>query len=152
MRISTRGRYALRMMIDLARHSNEKDPISLATVAERTDLSRGYLEQLAQALRQARLVRSVAGRKGGYRLAKLPADITIGQIVEASIGPLRIVDCIDDPEDCPRAVGCECRIVYELINERITSVLNEYTLANLIDPSWVQDEDMARSLPSLNSN
>ena len=139
------------MMIDLARHSDEEKPISLATVAERTDLSRGYLEQLAQALKHARLVRSVAGRKGGYRLARPPADITIGQIVVASIGPLRIVECIEDPDDCPRAVGCECRIVYELINDRITEVLNEYTLANLIDPSWVHDGELLSSLPTLRS-
>jgi len=152
MRISTRGRYALRMMIDLARHGTGNQPISLAMVAERTDLSRGYLEQLAQALKHAGLLRSVAGRHGGYRLTRSPAEITIGHIVEASIGPLRIVECIEDPEDCPRAVGCECRIVYELINKRITEVLHEYTLANLLDPSWVHDGELVPSLPTLISN
>ena len=136
MRLSTRARYALRMMLDLARHGGLEKPVSLAAVAERTDISRGYLEQLAMALRNARLVRGVAGRYGGYRLTEPPERITVGQIVEAATGPVCVVDCVDDPMSCPRAEDCECRLVYGLVNERITEVLREYTLADLLDPSW----------------
>jgi len=71
----------------------------------------------------------------------VPSDITIGQIVEASIGPVCLVDCLEDPMTCPRAEFCECRIVYSLINERISEVLQEYTLADLLDPSWVRRHD-----------
>lgn len=136
MRLSTRARYALRMMLDLARHGGLEKPVSLAAVAERTDISRGYLEQLAMALRNARLVRGVAGRYGGYRLTEPPERISVAQIVEAATGPVCVVDCVDDPMSCPRAEDCECRLVYGLVNERITEVLREYTLADLLDPSW----------------
>ncbi len=138
MRLTTRARYALRLMLDVARNGEEGSPVSLASVSERTGISRGYLEQLALALRNNRLVRGVAGRHGGYRLSEVPSKITVGQIVEASIGPICLVDCLEDPMTCPRAEFCECRIVYALINERISEVLQEYTLADLLDPSWVR--------------
>ena len=139
MRISTRGRYALRMMLDVARHGGEDSPVSLASVSERTGISHGYLEQVALALKSARLVRGVAGRHGGYKLAKQAVDISIRQIIEATIGPVCVVDCIDDPEACLRADYCECRVVYALINQRIGEVLDEFTLADLADPRWLND-------------
>jgi len=132
MRISSRGRYALRMMLDIARHGDDGRPVSLAFVSERTGISRSYLEQLAQALRTARLVRGSAGRYGGYRLARPAKEITVGQIIEAAIGPVCVVDCIDDPEGCPRSEYCECRPVYDLINQRVSEVLDEFTLADLV--------------------
>jgi Rrf2 family protein len=138
MRLTTRARYALRLMLDVARNGGDESPVSLASVSERTGISRGYLEQLALALRNSRLVRGVAGRHGGYRLSDVPSNITIGQIVESAIGPICLVDCLEDPMTCPRAEFCECRIVYSLINERISEVLREYTLADLLDPSWVR--------------
>ena len=140
MRISTRGRYALRMMLDIARNSDNGSPVSLSSVSERTGISHGYLEQLAPALRAARLVKSVAGRHGGYRLASPPSKITIGQIIESSIGPVCVVDCVEEPESCVRADFCECRIVYALINQRIAQVLEDFTLKDLLNPSWVQDK------------
>ncbi len=139
MRLSTRGRYALRMMLDIARNGGNDSPVSLSSVADRTDISHGYLEQLAPALRAARLVKSVAGRHGGYRLAEPASKITIRQIIEASIGPVCLVDCVDDPESCPKAEVCECRVVYALINQRIAQVLDDFTLEDLLDPSWIQD-------------
>jgi Rrf2 family protein len=126
------------MMVDVARNGGEERPVSLAAVAGRTDLSRGYLEQLAVALRNARLLKGVAGRYGGYRLGSPAGQISIGQVIEAAIGPLCVVDCVDDPASCPRAEYCECRVVYELINRRVVEVLEEYTLADLLDPGWVR--------------
>ena len=136
MRLSTRARYALRMMLDVARNGGTETPVSLASVAERTDLSRGYLEQLAMGLRNAKLLRSVAGRYGGYRLARSPNEIFLGQIVEAAIGPISVVDCVEDPETCGRADDCECRLVYSVINKQIAEVLNRYSLSNVMEPSW----------------
>ena len=127
------------MMLDIARHGAQDTPVSLASVSERTGLSHGYLEQVALALRGAGLVRGVAGRHGGYKLS-IPAEkITIRQIIEATIGPICVVDCIDEPEGCERADDCECRVVYALINQRIGEVLEEFTLADLADPSWMRD-------------
>ena len=143
MRISTRGRYALRMMLDVARHGGLESPVSLASVSERTGISHGYLEQVALALRSARLVRGVAGRHGGYKLSSPPNEITIRQIIEATIGPVCVVDCIDEPEACTRADYCECRVVYALINLRIGEVLEEFTLADLADPSWMRERGQA---------
>lgn len=139
MKISTRGRYALRMMLDICRNGDGDTPVSLASVSERTGISHGYLEQVALALRSARLVRGIAGRHGGYTLARRPEDITIREIIEASIGPVCVVDCIDEPEACPRADYCECRVVYALINHRIAEVLEEFTLADLAEPSWMKE-------------
>ncbi len=151
MKLSTRARYALRLMVDLAIQGHEDESVSLATVAGRTGLSRGYLEQLALTLRNARLVRSSAGRKGGYRLARTADKITIGEIVEASIGPICVVDCVDDPESCIRTDFCECRLVYALINKKVAEVLHAYTLGDLTDPSWInniQGEIEGVSLPT----
>ena len=136
LRVSTRARYALRMMVDVARHAGENGPVSLATISNRTDISRSYLEQVALALRSASLLQSVYGRRGGYRLAVPATEITIGRIFEALIGPTRLVDCVDDPASCPRSDCCECRVVYRLMNERIVEVLQSHTLADLIDPDW----------------
>lgn len=153
MKLSTRGRYALRMMLDLAKQQGEERPVSLTSVAKRTGLSRGYLEQLALALRTAKLLRGVSGRHGGYRLARAPEQISIGAIIEATIGPVCLVDCLDDPEGCLLTDTCECRVVYRLINHRISEVLRSYTLADLLNPGWirtVQDEvDKLTPLPVL---
>ena len=137
MRLSTRARYALRVMLDVARHGGGEIPVPLAAVATRTDLSHGYLEQLAMGLRRARLLRGVAGRKGGYRLAASTSDIKVGDVIEASIGPVCIVDCVGDPSICKRARRCETRALYCLVNRRITEALDALTLADLLDPAFV---------------
>jgi Rrf2 family protein len=137
LKLSTRARYALRMMMDVARQGGEQHPVNLTGVAERCGLSHGYLEQLALALRAGQLLRAVSGRGGGYFLARRASEITIGHIVEATIGPISIVPCIDDPVSCDRNEGCECRLVYTLINHRIGEVLHAYTLADLLDSGWV---------------
>ena len=151
MRISTRGRYALRMMLDIARHDVDGSPVSLPSVSERTGISHGYLEQLAPALRAARLVKSVAGRHGGYRLVGPASKITLRQIIEASIGPVCVVECVEEPESCMRADFCECRIVYALINQRIAQVLDDFTIEDLLDPSWVSEKgvELGRQLVPL---
>jgi Rrf2 family protein len=136
MKLSTRGRYALRLMLDIARHDDSGDPISLTSVVERSGLSRGYLEQLAMALRTAGLLRGVSGRYGGYRLARTAERITIGDILEATVGPIHIVSCLEDAESCQRVAHCETRLVYTLINHRIDEILRSYTLADMMAPNW----------------
>jgi Rrf2 family protein len=139
MKLSTRARYALHSMITITRLSGEAgEPVSLGEVAKRTHISRRYLDQLAAALRNATLLRSVSGRGGGYTLARRPEDISIGQIVEASIGPVNIVDCVRQPLTCLKSDQCECRWLYSLINNRITAALDEYSLADLVKKNWVE--------------
>ena len=127
------------MMLDVTRHGAEDKPVSLASVSHRTGISHGYLEQVALALKSARLVRGVAGRHGGYKLAQPAKEISIRQVIEATIGPVCVVDCIDEPEACLRAEYCECRVVYALINQRIGEVLDEFSIADLADPKWLHE-------------
>lgn len=124
-------------MLEIARLGGRDAPVSLATVSGRSHLSHGYLEQLALALRNAGLLRGVCGKQGGYRLARRPEEITIGQVIEAAMGPVNIVECVGDPLSCLRSEYCECRPVYVLMSRRIGEVLHGFTLAQMLDPGWV---------------
>ncbi|MFC2171927.1 RrF2 family transcriptional regulator, partial [Acidobacteriota bacterium] len=116
MKISTRARYALRVMIYISQLSNGRRPVDLRQIAKLSELPRGYLEQLMIALRKAKLVRGVSGRKGGYMLASKAADITLTDIVEAAIDPICLTGCITTPDACDRSPFCETRPIWVLIN------------------------------------
>ena len=131
MKLSRRARYALRMMVELSRHTKDGSAVSLNTVSEHTQISRRYLEQLAIPLKNASLIRGITGKGGGYLLNHSPKSIRIGQIIEAAIGPINIVDCVLYPENCSKADVCECRWVYGTINQRIVDVLHELSLDEL---------------------
>ena len=105
-------------------------------MAESTGLSRRYLEQLVVSLRNASLLRSVSGRQGGHLLARKPDQIRIGQIIEAAIGPISVVECVMNPEMCMKSDYCECRLLYELVNTQIRNALNQFTLADLTGGNW----------------
>ncbi|MFH1531683.1 MAG: Rrf2 family transcriptional regulator [Pseudomonadota bacterium] len=132
MKLSTRARYAIRAMVAVARLSAANQPISLERVARGTRVSRRYLEQLAIHLKRAALVKSVSGRNGGYLLARPAEEILIGEIVEAAIGPINIVDCVLEPEICMKSDCCECRDLYSLVNQSIRDTFNSLTLADLV--------------------
>lgn len=137
MKLSTRARYALQLMVSVARLGDSDHPVSLDRVAKRTRISRRYLEQLVMSLRKSELLQSVAGRSGGYFLARPAGEIRVGQIIQASIGPVNIVECANHPEVCMSTDVCECRPIYQLLNLRITEVLNEYSLADMADEQWL---------------
>jgi Rrf2 family protein len=120
-------------MISIARLSEDDSPVSLEQVSNATGVSRRYLEQLAMPLKSHGLLRSVSGRRGGYLLARSAEKIRLREIVEAAIGPISVVDCVDDPRLCEKADSCENRLIYLLINQRICEVLEEYSLADLAD-------------------
>jgi Rrf2 family protein len=137
-------------MLAIARATESEDgAISLDRVSEKTKISKRYLEQLAIALRHAALLRSVSGRHGGYLLTRLPKDIKIGEIVEAAIGRVNIVECVLNPDSCMRSDDCECRLVYGLINSRIAEVLNENSLADLMNREWLECQAAALDLVSI---
>jgi Rrf2 family protein len=137
VRLNTRTRYALRLMVAIAHLSDGGQPVSLDKVSRGTRLSRRYLEHLAAALRKKSLLRSVPGRSGGYLLARPGNAIRIGEIVEAIIGPMNIVECVQKPDVCLASEVCECRPIYQLLNRRITEVLNEYSLAEVVQIGWL---------------
>lgn len=122
MKLSTKGRYGITLMIDLGMYFGE-GPVSLKSVAERQSLSEHYLEQLIAPLRNAGLVRSIRGAYGGYVLAKAPHEITVGDIIRVLEGPITIVD---DPEE-------ELAELWEKVRSSINDVLDSTTLQDLID-------------------
>jgi len=138
MKISTRPRYALRLMLDISRHAADEKPVHLAEIARRNDLSKGYLEQLVVSLKNAGLIRGFSGRTGGYRLMRPQGEISLLEIFEAILGPIHLVECVGHPEDCMRSDACECRILWELLHLRITNALAEYSLQDLTDKEGLQ--------------
>lgn len=134
MKLSTKGRYGVKAMYELAR-SRSEGPLPLHSIAQRQGLSQHYLEQLFGPLREAGLVRSVRGAQGGYALARDPEDITVGDIVRVLEGPIAVTYCtMPDSrgvEHCGRAQGCVARGVWERVSESIARVLDSITLADL---------------------
>ena len=124
MKISTKGRYGLTIMMELAANYGE-GPLSLKTIAERNQLSEHYLEQLVSPLRNAGLVRSIRGAYGGYVLARTPAEITAGDVIRILEGPISPVDF--DEEDDPAK-----RDLWLRIRDSIANVLDSTTIADLI--------------------
>ena len=136
MKLSTKGRYGLRAMIDLARYS-EKEPVSLSSIAERQYLSEGYLEQLVAMLKKAGLVAGIRGAQGGYVLAKDPSDISVGDILRALEGNLEPVRCAAfySEEGCQAADGCVTKYVWQKINDSINDTVNGIMLDALLEKS-----------------
>lgn len=120
-------------MTVIARETKDEKPINLAEVADRSKISHRYLEQVAISLKNAGLLRGVSGKKGGHLLVRPADQITLCEIVEAAIGAINIVECVENPEMCLMVDGCECRSVYCLINRRIRDSLKSFTLADLAE-------------------
>jgi len=121
-------------MVALARMGRDGKPTRMCEIAQRTGLSRGYLEQLAIFLKSATLVSGVCGRNGGYMLARPAHEITLAEIIQAAIGPFSLSDCVRSPDVCVRSEWCECRDLWAVIGSRVAAVFDEYTLADLCDP------------------
>ena len=132
MKISTRGRYSLRMMIDLAQHYNE-GYISLKDISERQDVSKKYLEQIIPFLNRSKLLKANKGHMGGYQLAKDPSEITVRDIVESAEGSLTPVSCMDDsPNSCVKCADCITLPIYEGLYDLINKYLEGITLQDII--------------------
>ncbi|MBQ7290496.1 MAG: Rrf2 family transcriptional regulator [Clostridia bacterium] len=133
MKISTKGRYALRMLIDLCTNGQERY-IALKDVAERQNISKKYLEQIVPALHKAGILETTRGFQGGYRLAKSPEECTIGEILRITEGNLAPVACLQDKENqCPRAGDCVTLPIWEGLQTVIADYLDGLTLKDLID-------------------
>ncbi|MGN0940980.1 MAG: RrF2 family transcriptional regulator [Selenomonadaceae bacterium] len=133
MKISTRGRYALRMMIDIALHG-EENPVRIKDIAARQQISEKYLEQIVSVLNKGGFVRSSRGPMGGYRLAKRAEEYTAFDILTAIEGSLAPVACLEtEINDCPRKEHCATLSLWEEVDEAIRGVLKGVTLANLVE-------------------
>lgn len=133
MRISTRARYALRLMIDIASHALPGGTVKLRDVASRQQISKRYLEQLADTQKRADLVSTSPGRGGGYSLTRRPEDIRVGEIIAASVGAINVVGCVEHPEICQRSKDCPSRAMWVELNKKINEVLGGVTLAELCE-------------------
>lgn len=138
MRISTRGRYALRAMVDLAQHG-ASGPVSRQDIAERQEISADYLAQLFMHLQAAGLVEGVKGPGGGYRLLRDPSLIRAGDVVRTVEGPVAVVHCTlpcpNEGPACKRADRCVTHLLWKQVSEAVTNVLDSVTLRDLADQS-----------------
>ncbi len=133
MRITTKGRYALRLMLDLG-SQNTPEMVSLRDVSDRQQISVKYLEQISGALCRAGLLKSGRGVRGGYRLAKSPAEYTVGEILRAAEGSLAPVACLEEEEiPCERAEGCVTQAFWQGLADVINRYVDSVTLQNLLD-------------------
>lgn len=133
MKISTKGRYALRLMLDLAEHE-DGNPIRIKEIAQRQNISDKYLEQIIAVLNKAGYVRSVRGPQGGYLLKKKPEEYTVGMILRLTEGSLAPVACAqEEEEDCERKEGCVTYYLWKKISDAIYDVVDNMTLKDLID-------------------
>lgn len=133
MKISTKGRYALRLMLDLALNNNGV-PVRIKDIAARQDISDKYLEQIISGLNKAGYVKSIRGPQGGYQLAKDPARYTVGMILRLTEGSLAPVACLEDEvNDCSRQECCATLELWKRLDTAIKGVVDQVTLADLVE-------------------
>lgn len=137
MNLSSRGRYATRAMIELARLNSDK-PIPLSTIASCQEISRKYLQQLMSHLRRAGLVRVMKGNKGGFLLARPPEEITIAHILTAVEGELEITDCVVSDGICNRTGDCQARKIWTAASRAMIQYLDSVTLASVVKKEGFQ--------------
>ena len=132
MKLSTRTRYGLRAIIELA-ENHGKGPLQIKTIAREQDISAKYLEQLMAVLKSAGLVRSIRGSKGGYVLAKDPNQIKLNDVFNCLEGPVTTVECVENQNYCARVADCSARQVWVQVQNAIKDVLQSITLQDLLD-------------------
>jgi Rrf2 family protein len=131
MKLSTKGRYGVKAMVDLAIHYGE-EPISIKSISERQNISEYYLEQLFASLRKVNIIKSIRGAQGGYVLSRAPKDITVAEIMDVLEGPVEISDCVDEGT-CTNVDCCATRLLWVRIRDSINSVMKSTTLQDMVD-------------------
>lgn len=132
MKISTKGRYALRLMLDIAAHDSG-EPVRIKDIASRQEISAKYLEQIVAILSKAGYVKSIRGPQGGYRLTRKPEEYPLGEILRLTEGSLAPVECLEgEMNQCPRAGDCITLIFWKKLDKAIREVTEGYTLEDLL--------------------
>ncbi len=140
MKISTRGRYGVRILLDLARHA-EGAPRLIREISSAEQISAKYISRLIIDLRRAGFVSSVRGARGGFLLAKDPAELTLLEIIETMEGPLSVVECVQMPESCERHDCCAPHAVWENLNAEIRAAMSRITLQEMLETTSVHAHD-----------
>ncbi|HNY64690.1 MAG TPA: Rrf2 family transcriptional regulator [Deltaproteobacteria bacterium] len=139
MKLSTRSRYGVRLLLELALHE-KKGQVLLKDIAREEEISEKYLSLIIIPLKAAGLVNSMRGARGGYTLAKPPSEITLKEIVEILEGDTCLVDCVKDPGACKRSSLCASRDLWSVISDRISQTLGSFTLEDLVKMSREKGE------------
>lgn len=132
MKLSTKGRYGVRLMLDIALHCAE-GPVCLRDISKRQGITEKYLWHLINPLKSAGLIESVRGAHGGYLLAKPLSEISIREIVRSLEGPLTLVDCVEKPSSCKKAQTCVARDLWKDIAGKISQTLEAVTLKDIVE-------------------
>lgn len=133
MRMSTRGRYGLRAMFELARRQ-DTGPVTMDTVAQEQGLSRKHLHNLLTALKEAGLVQSIRGPRGGFVLTRSPEQILLSDILKAVEGPLSFVPCVAEADACDKTARCPARQIWRRVSGALEGVLDSFTLQDMVAP------------------
>ena len=134
MKISTRGRYALRLMVDIATNEGENEFVRIKEISKRQGISEKYLEQIISALKKAGYVKSLRGAQGGYRLSKRPEEYTAGGILRLTEGDMSPVACLEGGEKgCMKAEACITLPLWNMIDKAVSEVIDKVTLEDLIN-------------------
>lgn len=132
MKMSTRGRYGIKAMLELAL-VYDTGMMSVRSIAQKQKISELYLEQLFSILKKANLIKSVRGAKGGYSLTRTPKEITIKDIIDVVEGPVNISDCVEKNSSCDNLDKCATRVLWVKIKDAIDSIFSSVTLQDIID-------------------
>ncbi len=136
MKISTKGRYSLRLMLDLAQHY-EEGALSLKDISERQNISKKYLEQIVPSLTKNGLLTANRGHMGGYQLSKSPNEITVAEVIESTEGNLQPVSCMSDsPNECPQQLECMTLPVWQGLHRVMKEYLSSITLQAILDKNF----------------
>ena len=132
MKLSTRGRYGIHAMYDLAKNYNA-GPQPIKAIAERQTIPEAYLEQLIALLRKGELVKSIRGAQGGYMLSRPAGEITVGNVLRTLEGDLSIVSCLAGEDVCAKSGGCPTQAVWKKLRDGINQVVDSITLQDMLD-------------------
>ncbi len=132
MKVSTKGRYALRMLVDLCEHECE-GYIPLKEVADRQEISKKYLEQIIPLFNNTDILISARGNQGGYRLGRLPKDVSVGEVLTIAEGSISPVSCVDEEMDCERLKNCPTRKVWQNLDTVIKDYLYHVSLQDILN-------------------
>ena len=141
MKLSSRGKYGMYAMVYLAKQAGN-GPQPLKAIAG-AGIPEPYLEQLLGSLRRSGLVETVRGVQGGYMLARTPMEITVGDVLNATEGPLHLAECVSEERSCKKSKGCASRMVWEYLDDKINDVLHRVTLGEMLDKSGCVGADTA---------
>ena len=133
MKVSTKGHYGIRALIELTHHYGEARPMQSSEIAARQDIPESYLEQMLTTLRRAGFIRSVRGPQGGHALIRDPHDLRVSEVVEALEGPVMPIDCLDATSPCGRNGGCAQREMWDEVRLAILRVLSDTNFSDLAE-------------------